>query len=225
MRRIKAIITVLLFLIFWSSIALAPAYQSTTMTWFVPASKSHLITYGGTCSAIAFFFPEPKAALDSDTDGNAMKILPYNDRDGTTACQAAGTAGMIITNNGSATVNIDANFFAALDMNIWLKVWQGIGTSDANTCGAGGLGGWKLTCGITSTSTAVNRFACKDFNLSNGVTGSRLITGLLANDTNHLCFSGEMMDGNGEYMTLAGPQVPAAVSNADHNGVFWTGAT
>lgn len=213
----KILIPILvLAMIFLSSFVFANMV-TTTMTWVVASAKSHSIAYGGSCSATAFFFVETNAVQDNDADGNAAKILPYNLRSGGSACQAAGTASMVISNTGTIATNIDANFAAALDANIWLKVWMGNGDA-ATDCGTDGLGGWAKICslpGAADVTTPVTYTTCRDFNSSNSTTGARLVTGLTITDTNHLCFSGE----------LVGPVIdlPSKVSgNIDHNGTFQT---
>lgn len=208
----KTLAVIAIALIFCSGYAYA-TQLSTTMTWIVASAKSHAIEYSQSCSATAFFFLESKAVLDNDTDGNASQILPYNDRAGTAACQAAGTAPMIISNTGTVTTNIDANFLAAFDTNTWLKVWMGTGAG----CGTAGLGGWELICSLThAATTPVTTTTCKDFNSSQWQNATRLTSGLEIGDTNQLCFSGEMRDA---YIHT----FPAAVSGAvDHNATFRT---
>lgn len=190
---------------------------STTMTWYVPAFRSHSVAYGGSCSATAFFFSEANALQGAGAiDGNAAQILPYNLRSEGSACQAAGTAAMVLTNAGNVVINIDANFASAPDTNTWLKIWMGNG--DASTdCGTGGFGGWSKLCalpGAADTTTPVTYTTCRDFNSNNGTIAARLITGLPLNDTNHLCFSGELV---GPVIT-----VPANVTYGDHNATFQT---
>jgi hypothetical protein len=200
---------VLLCLIFLAAFALAN-FLTTTMTWYVPSNKSHSIAYGGTCSSTAFFFNESNAVIDNDVDGNANQILPYTLRTGGSACQSSSVAGVVITNNGNTSENIDANFAAALDTNVWLKVWQGTGSG----CGTNGFGGWSRTCSVVSTTSPVTSAACKDFNSTNSTVTSRLVSSLPAGDTNQLCFSGEFMgSGFAQY---------ANVTAGDHNGTFNT---
>ncbi len=57
------------------AIALTGLYNQT-MTWNILANQSHSITYGGSCSASAFYFNEVDANFDPDADGNAAKIAP-----------------------------------------------------------------------------------------------------------------------------------------------------
>jgi len=217
MFRILPVSLFVLALFFFSSFVFA-SLVTTTMTWYVPVSKSHSLAYGGSCSSTAFFFVETNANEDNDIDGNAAQILPYNLRSGGSACQAAGTAAIVITNASNSATNIDANFASALDANTWLKVWMGNGNGSTD-CGNGtAFGGWSKLCtlpGAADTTTAVSYTSCRDFNSSNGTTAARLVTSLGATDTNHLCVSGE----------LVGPVIslPSAVSsNVDHNGTFQT---
>lgn len=189
------LILLFLFAIF-SVMVLAPTTNTTVMTWIVPSNKSHTIEYGGTCTASLFYFPENKGE-DSDVDGNSARILPYPDSAGTgTACQSAASNGygMRITNNGNVAINLDANFqldFNSSDTNIELKVWMGTGSG----CGTAGFGGWQRNCTILG-SNPVTSSACRDFNSTNETTTARLVTNLAVNDTNELCFSGEMTCGN-----------------------------
>jgi len=213
MNAAKKILAVYIILVICFSAYVFANQVTTTMTWYIPSVKSHSITYGQTCNATAFFFPETKATLDSDSDGNASQILPYTDRAGTTACQSNVLAGMLIENDGTATTNIDANFAAALDTNVWLKVWKG----NDSGCGTSGLGGWTLICSLTnSATTPVTTTACKDFNSANATTATRLISNLEAGDTNQLCYSGELRDA---YLHLYPAKVTGGV---DHNASFRT---
>ncbi len=212
MKTAKKLLIAYVILVCFSAYVLADV-DTTTMTWYVATAKSHSISYGGSCSSTAFFFPESSAALDNDSDGNASRILPQEDRAGTAACQSSSVAGMTIENTGTGNINIDANFASALDTNVWLKVWKGTDSG----CGASGLGGWELICSLTDDATLpVTTTACKDFNSSNATTATRLISGLLPGDANQLCFSGELRDA---YLHT----YPARVTAGDHNGTFQTG--
>lgn len=213
MNSRKKILAISTILIVFLSVCVFADQETTTMTWYVPIAKGHSVSYGATCSTIAFFFPENKAAFDSDIDGNASQILPYVERAGSTACQAAGTAGMVITNTGTSSTNIDANFAAALDTNTWLKVWKG----DDSGCGTGGMGGWEFICSLSdSTTSPVTTTACKDFNSGNATVATRLITGLRISDTNELCFSGEL---RGAYLYTFAAAVEGGI---DHNATWQT---
>ena len=174
----KKLIIVLVLIALFSGMALANLL-TTTMTWYVPSSKSHSISFPGSCSPNAFFFVENNAVIDNDLDGNAGQILPYTNRSGGTACQSSSVAGMLITNSGNIAANIDANFAAALDTNVWLKVWMGTGSG----CGTNGFGGWQRTCTLLGAATPVTAAACKDFNVDNATTITRLVDALPAGDT------------------------------------------
>jgi len=210
--RKKLVITGILFFIFLSLYVIADQ-QTATMTWVVPSAKSHSVAYGGSCSSIAFFFPEDQATLDSDIDGNAAMILPQQDRVGTAACQASDTAGMTIKNTGTSSINIDANFSAAGDANTWLKVWSGTGSG----CGTNGMGGWEFLCSQTgNTAGPVFTTGCKDFNTGNATTATTLIASLGNGDSNQLCFSGEFRADIGDWL------YPADVSAGDYNRTWQT---
>jgi hypothetical protein len=73
--------------------AISGTYNQT-MTWNILANRSHSITYGGSCSASAFYFNEIDANFDPDNDGNAARILP-----------SAGTR-----TTGTTTAHRDYNF-------------------------------------------------------------------------------------------------------------------
>ncbi len=181
---------VLVFMILLPAYVAAATTNATTMTWIIPANKSHTISYGGACSSSAFYFVETNGE-DADGDGNSARILPYDASTAGSACQAAGVAGMTVTNNGNTSFNLDANFQTGLsgnDQNVGIKIWMGTGAG----CGTSGLGGWQLNCGIQSTSTPVTSSSCRDFNVTNFTTPARLVSSLGVNDTNQLCFSGEI---------------------------------
>ena len=180
---------------FFSFPVLAATTNTTTMTWNVPASRSHTITYGGSCTSSLFYFNEFNGE-DSDIDRNTARVIPSSGVNVTDAnCQSSSVVAMLITNNGNATSDIDANFqtiFAGADLNLELKVWMGNGTG----CGTGGLGGWQKNCTVLGANP-VTSAACRDFNRENGTTDALLVDNLAVNDTNGLCFSGEMTcDGN-----------------------------
>ncbi|MEK6820914.1 MAG: hypothetical protein AABY11_00755, partial [archaeon] len=142
-----------------------------------------------------------------DDDGNAARVPPSSARGAGSLCQSDSIAGMTITNTGNGSTNIDGNFasaFTGSDVNIVLKVWMGTGSG----CGTGGMGGWQEPCSVTGITSPVTASTCKKFDQSNATTGSRLVTGLGAGDTNQLCFSGDF---NG--FVIAG----------DHNQTFNTG--
>lgn len=206
------VIAILIFLVSPMLLVFADQ-QTTTMTWFIPSSKSHSIAYGGACSSTAFFFPEDEAIVDNDVDGNGYQILPFDARSSGTACQSDSAAGMTITNTGNVTTNIDANFASALDTNVWLKVWQGTGAG----CGTSGIGGWQRLCTYHAPNDAtstVTQSACRDFNSSNATVGARLVTSLPIADTNQLCFTGDLLPAIFGFDT--------AVAAGDHNGTFQT---
>ena len=168
----------------------APTTNTTTMTWVVPSSKSHTLTYGGSCNASLFYFVESNAVFDSDVDGNASQVLPYDAESAGSACQAVGTAPILITNNGNVTIDIDANFvndFSGNDVNLAVKVWMGTGSG----CGTDGLGGWEQPCSVLGTANPVTATTCRDFNQLAETTTARLVENILTSDTNQLCFSGD----------------------------------
>lgn len=187
--------------------------QTTTMTWVVPSAVAHTLSYPGNCSQNNIFFIEDQCTIDSDVDGNAAQCLPYDDAIGSTVCQSAGLNGLLITNTGNVTSNIDINIvsddFSGVDLNLVLKIWM----SDGAGCGASGLGGWEFDCSIAQgdTTTAVTSTTCRNLNQFNETTGGRLITNLLITDTNGLCLSGDFN---------AGPDFiqggPGGVSQGEH---------
>jgi hypothetical protein len=61
-------------------VALAATTATTLFTFRVPTTKSISVTYGGNCSATAFFFNELDANFDPDVDGNAAKVKPSSVR-------------------------------------------------------------------------------------------------------------------------------------------------
>ncbi|MFH0969878.1 MAG: hypothetical protein V1776_00225 [Candidatus Diapherotrites archaeon] len=127
---------------------------------------------------------------------------------GANFCQDNTLSPYTITNTGNVVVNIDGNFtsaFSGSDANIVLKAWMGTG----NGCGTWGMGGWEEPCSVTGTTNPITSTACKKWDSGNATIASRLITGLGAEDTNQLCFSGDF---NG------------FVSAGDHNKVFQAGA-
>lgn len=184
---------------------------TTTMTWFVASARSISVSYGSPCSSSAFFFVETNAQHDPDSDGNAARVVPSSNRIADANCQSSSQASMVVSNTGTSTLNVDANFasgFAGADVNIVLKVWQGTGTG----CGTHGLGGWELNCTASANgdvTTAPNTTTCRNFNQFNETAGARVVTSLAAFAAQQLCYSGDF---NG------------FVSSGDHNGTFQLGS-
>ncbi len=209
MRFTPIVTASIIVLIIFGSFASANV-STTTMTWFVASVKTLSVTYGSPCTSVAFFFPETKAAFDSDSDGNWAKVVPHTNRAGDTNCQTSTQAGMTVSNAGTATFNADGNFasaFAGADVNIVLKVWQG-----SNGCGTNGMGGWELDCTASlngDATTAPGTTTCRGFNQFNETAGGRLITNLAVFTSTQLCYSG---DGN------------VFVSAGDHNANFQIGS-
>lgn len=184
---------------------------TTTMTWFVASAKSISVAYGSPCTSAAFFFVETNAQFDPDSDGNAARVVPTSNRIADSNCQSSAQASMLVSNTGTSTLNVDANFgsaFAGADLNIVLKVWQGTGTG----CGTAGLGGWELNCTASAggdVTTAPNTTTCRNFNQFNETAGARVITNLAAFASQQLCYSGDFN---------------SYVSAGDHNGSFQLGS-
>lgn len=181
---------------------------TTTMTWFVASAKTITVSYGSPCTSSAFFFNETNAIYDPDSDGNASRVVPQATRIGAgdSNCQSSSQAAITVTNAGTATTNVDANFassFAAGDVNIVLKVWQG-----SSGCGTAGLGGWEKDCSVTAIATAPNTTTCKQWNDTNELAASRVITNLAVFSSTQLCFSGD-------FNTF--------VAAGDHNATFQLG--
>ncbi len=201
------IVVALLFLPFVSG-----NVATTTMTWFVATVKSVSVSYGSPCTSSAFFFVESNAQFDPDSDGNWARNVPQSTRIGAgdTNCQTSSQAGMVVSNNGTASINVDGNFTSAMsgaDINIELKVWQG-----SSGCGTNGLGGWEEPCSVTSTTTAPTTTTCREYSSgsSNAATaGQRLVTALAVFSSQQLCFSG---DANG------------FLSAGDHNKSYQIGS-
>ncbi|HZX19987.1 MAG TPA: hypothetical protein VFF13_03160 [archaeon] len=182
--------------IFCAFFVYAATEVNTTMTWVVPSSVSHTLAYGGACSSSNFFFVETNCVFDSDIDGNGSKCLPYDAASAGSACQAAGTAGATVTNNGNVAFNLDGNFtagFSGVDTNLVLKVWMGTGSG----CGTSGLGGWAQDCTVTVATNPVTATTCRNYNVNNETSAGRLVSSLAASDTNQLCFSGDFNAGFG----------------------------
>jgi len=181
---------------------------TTTMTWFVASARSISVSYGSPCTSSAFFFVETNAQYDPDSDGNAARVVPSSNRIADANCQSSSQASMVVSNTGTGTLNVDANFataFAGADTNVVLKVWQGTGTG----CGTFGLGGWEATCSVVTVTSAPNTTTCRNFNEYNDINGARVITSLAAFAAQQLCYSGDF---NG------------FVSAGDHNGSFQLGS-
>lgn len=206
--RVIGIVTLLLL----GTLLLVPIVSAnvvqTTMTWFVASARSISVSYGSPCSSSAFFFVETNAQYDPDSDGNAARVVPSSNRIADSNCQSSSQASMLVTNTGTSTLNVDANFasaFAGADTNIVLKVWQGTGTG----CGTDGLGGWEATCTVVSTTSAPNTTTCRNFNEHNDTAGARVITNLAPFAGQQLCYSGDFN---------------SFVASGDHNAVFQLGS-
>ena len=195
-------------LVLFSTLAFANV-STTTMTWFVASVKTLSVSYGSPCSSTAFFFNETNAQFDPDSDGNAARVVPQSTRIGLgdTNCQSSSQASITVSNAGTATINVDANFAAAFsgaDVNLVLKAWQG-----SSGCGASGLGGWEKDCSVSSTTSAPGTSTCKQWNSTNATAGSRVITSLAVFAATQLCFSGD-------FNTFVGA--------GDHNATYQIGS-
>ena len=223
LNAFKPLILLLLFLI--PIIVIAATQQPTTMTWVVGSNKSVTFTYGAACSTTLFYYVESDAYFDSDSDGNAWQIRPNSSSGGgvETKCQSSTFAPLSILNNGNTSVDINAVFTTALDANTWLKVWLGTGTG----CGAAGPGGgdsngmrgWSINCALfapTDFTTALGTNTCRDFNSANSTMAVKLVSALLQNDSNQLCFSGELRGPQGDTQ-------PALVGSGSHANDFNVG--
>lgn len=185
---------------------------TTTMTWFVATAKSISVAYGSPCTSTAFIFNENNAQFDPDNDGNGAKVVPQSTRTGAgdTNCQSSSQAAMSVSNTGTGSLNVDANFTTAMsgaDINLELKVWQG-----SSGCGTFGLGGWEEPCSVTAVGTAPGTTTCKEFSsgaAGAATAGTRVITSLAAFATTQLCYSGD-------FNTF--------VSSGDHNKSFQLGS-
>ena len=136
----------LIFMAFITAFA-ACAYadtQTTTLSWVVPSSVSHTLTYGGSCSTSAMYFVESNAAAGaSPVDGNAIKIIPYDAASAGAACQdGSSKAAIRVTNGGNVYIDVNAQITTTLQAKVVLKDWNG----DASGCGTSGLGGWEAAC-------------------------------------------------------------------------------
>ena len=92
--------------------------DSTTVTFVIPASVSHSLSYGGSCSSSNFYFVEGDATID----GTQAGINATSDSAGSNLCENATVAGIVISNIGSVNVNMTANFTAALPTGVVMKV-------------------------------------------------------------------------------------------------------
>jgi len=179
--------------------------DTTTFTWVVPENKAHTITYGGSCSTSAFYFVEGSAgSVDTDIDGNADKLLPYDADSGGSVCQSDSVASMLITNTGNTTVDINA-FFSEIDVNQQAGVFMGTGAG----CGTDGLGGWEYMCTVVAVDSPVTQSTCRDFNSSADTVSVMLIDNLDVSDTNQLCWFGRLRGAKGD-------AEPAAVAQGSH---------
>lgn len=162
--------------------------DTTTFTWVVPENKAHTIAYGGSCSTSAFYFVEGSAgSVDTDIDGNADKILPFDAASGGGACQSDSVASMTITNSGNVTIDLNA-FFTEMDVNLQAGVFMGTGAG----CGTAGLAGWESNCTVVGVDSPVTQSTCRDFNASADIGSVMLIDDLPASDTNQLCWFGRL---------------------------------
>lgn len=114
--------------------------EQTTVTFVIPASVDHSLSYGGTCSASNFYFVE----VDATKDGTEDMVNVTSDTSGVAQCQNATIGGITINNVGSVNVNVTANFTASLPSGVTFKIAQ------ANA-------GYQASCGGTvSTSTCAD---------------------------------------------------------------------
>lgn len=128
--------------------------ETTTVTFVIPSSVDHSLTYGSSCSSTLFYYVE----TDTTKDGTLNMINASSDTSGASPCQTAGQGAFTVNNLGSASINVTMNFSSALP--------SGISVKSANASG-----GYEAQC----TSTIAGLTAC--VNITNGA-GARLIDNL-----------------------------------------------
>jgi hypothetical protein len=111
--------------------------QDTTVTFVIPSSIVHSLTYSDSCSASNFFFVEN----DTSKDGYAIGINVSSDATPDSFCFGdEGNATLTINNDGSSMINVSANFTTALPSGVEVFVAQNYsgfwnGTGDTPICG------------------------------------------------------------------------------------------
>jgi len=178
MKAYKAIL-VGLALLFVSAMAFADT-DDTTLSWVIPASVSHTLSYGGSCSSSAMYFIEN----DASPDGTDTQLIPYDAASAGSVCQSSGVAAITITNNGNVTTDVNASVTSTLESGVTLKLWLG-----SSGCGASGLGGYEASCSATgmTDATVPSTSTC----VSVGDTTRQVVADLAASGSQQLCLAAD----------------------------------
>ena len=90
---------------------------STTVTFVIPSSVVHSVSYGASCSSSNFYFVENDATIN----GVQTAINVSSDSAGTSPCQDGTNPSMILNNIGSVSIDVAANFTTALPTGVTVK--------------------------------------------------------------------------------------------------------
>jgi hypothetical protein len=157
--------------------------EQTTVTFVIPSTIDHSLSYGGTCSSANFYFVEEDASID----GTQAKINASSDSAGSNMCQDAGTAGIVITNDGSTAVDVVMNMSTAYPAGTNLKVaqadagYQAVcdGTADSDGCADIPA----LSAGVTVAASVAGQGGTQELwlwanmsNFNSGISGSDTAT-------------------------------------------------
>ncbi len=133
MTKIEFGILVSIFFMMFVPIALADT-TSTTVSFIIPSSISHVIGYAASCGSSDFAFVENDGTYDgTQTRINVTQI------DGT-VCQTDSVSGLNISNTGNDIINVTFKFTSALPSGIVVKA------SLAE-------GGYEASCSLAAADT------------------------------------------------------------------------
>lgn len=164
--------------------------KQTTLTWVIPANVSHMLEYGGTCSASAMYFVESNA-LEGATpiNGTASKIPPYNSASGGASCQdGTNKVAIKVNNTGNVPFDVNARITTTLETGVTLKAWLSNGTH----CGTDGMGGWEATCSKTGADddSVATTTAC----VTVGDTTKQILADVAISSSAGICLAADFLD-------------------------------
>lgn len=141
------------------------AYAATTATvtvnWVVESSYDISLAMDSNCAQI-YFVEGANPLTDTVVDGDENSMPPFDGAAGANRCQGPGDAAFVVTNNGTATADLNA-VFDSVTAGVFNKIFL---ADDATFCGADGNAGYEAECtGFATPTTCADLNATLDTNI------------------------------------------------------------
>lgn len=176
--------------------------QTTTLSWVIPSSVSHTLSYGGGCSTSAMYFVED----DSSANGTDTMVLPKEGSSVSDAnCQSSSVSAITVNNGGNVIIDVNASITTSLESGVTLKGWLG-----STGCGTNGVGGWEASCSNAGSddSTVATTSTC----VSIGDSSLQVLADVAVSGSSQLCLAADFT-GLSEGTTTDTLQTEAAQSS------------